>query len=89
MRGGTLPGSARAGARKTKGRKASEASRWEEAERIAKIPIHRRWPGAYAFRVAAYLPDGSFLKFETDMPEEGAKMLLQMLTVAVTRGGGR
>lgn len=62
---------------------------WNEAERVAKIPIHRRWPGAYAFRVAAYLPDGSFLKFETDMPEEGAKTLLKMLAAAVTRGRGR
>lgn len=40
------------------------------------LPINKRWPGRYAFRVACYTPKGGCLEFEVPADDAKAKAIL-------------
>jgi hypothetical protein len=56
---------------------------------MKKVPINKRWLGKWKIRAVVYAPDGSSILWETDLSVAGAKKIVEVLSVEISKPEGR
>jgi len=52
---------------------------------MKKAPINKRWPGKWKIRAVIYAPDGRSTLWETDLSGSGAKKIVEVLSIEISK----